>query len=187
MVPIPPPPAPPSTPVRPAPAQFAGDAAEIDPDSFLRPGQLTSGWRWLFVLGWAAICAGLFALADAVDTVGKPTWWMHPQSRAPLVFLLPLAAVVAGLANWRRSFWIGLVASIELGFSALADISRSPGAAVVQGALALAGLLITVASIAGRMRKPEPSTIVPDAASGAPLAPPDPTPPASSPSSSSTS
>jgi hypothetical protein len=140
-----------------------GATAEIDPDAFLRPGQLTSGWRWLFVLGWAAVCAGLFALADAVDTVGKPTWWMHPQSLAPLIFIAPLAAVVAGLANWRRSLWVGLVASLVIGVSALADISRSPGAAAVEGALALAGLLITAAAIAGRMRKPAQDATAPDA------------------------
>jgi hypothetical protein len=155
MVPIPPPPAPPSTPPRSAPPTLpAGAAAQVDPDSFLKPGQLTSGWRWFFVLGWAAICAGLFAIADAVDTVGKPTWWMHPQSRAPLIFIAPLAAVVLGLANWRRSLWVGALASVVIGVSALADRSRSPGAAAVEGALALAGLLITLAAIAGRMRKP---------------------------------
>jgi hypothetical protein len=157
MVPIPPPPAPPVSPPRPAPVAPEGAAIELDPDAFLRPGQLTSGWRWVFTLGWAAICAGLFALADAVDTVGKPTWWMHPQSLAPLIFIAPLAAVIAGLANWRRSLWVGLAASVVLGVSALFDISRSPGAAAVEGGLAFAGLLITVASIAGRMRKAEPT------------------------------
>src|SRR3954462_14326360 len=151
MVPTPPPPAPPSTPQRPATPAPAVAATEVDPDVDLRPGQLTSGWRWMFTLGWAAICAGLFALADAVDTVGKPTWWMHPQSRAPLIFIAPLAAVIVGLANLRRALWVGALASVVIGVSALADMSRTPGAAAVEGALALAGLLITVAAVAGRM------------------------------------
>ncbi len=111
----------------------------------------------MFTLGWAAICAGLFALADAVDTVGKPTWWMHPQSLAPLIFIAPGAAVIAGLTNWRRSVWVGVAASVALGVSALVDISRSPGGAAVEGGLAFAGLAITLASIAGRMRKPAPA------------------------------
>ncbi len=156
MVPIPPPPAPPTSPPA-LPAGREEAATELDPDLFLRPGQLTSGWRWVFTLGWAAICAGLFALADAVDTVGKPTWWMHPQSLAPLIFIAPVAAVIAGLANWRRSVWVGVAASVALGVSALVDISRSPGGAAVEGGLAFAGLLITLASIAGRMRKAEPA------------------------------
>ena len=115
-----------------------------------RPGQLTTGWRWVLVLGWAAIVIGLMAVGGAGDVLGKPPWWLD-GALVVVPFVVPLLALVAAYMNARWAIWVGLVGVVSLAVTALIDRSDSPGVAAATGVLALIGLLITVSSLAGRI------------------------------------
>jgi hypothetical protein len=115
-----------------------------------RPGQLTTGWRWVLVLGWAAIVVGLMAVGGAGDVLGKPPWWLD-GALVVVPFVVPLLALVAAYMNARWAIWVGLVGVVSLAVTALIDRSDSPGVAAATGVLALIGMLITVSSLAGRI------------------------------------
>lgn len=126
------------------------------------PGQLTEGWRWALAVTWALLLPALLALADAASSFGKPTWWMSDTSRAawqsPLPFLAPLIVTAAAAANWRRWPLAALVGVLGLGATAVADAGRTPSVALGEAALAAAGLLVSVACLAGRVRRaPSPA------------------------------
>ena len=70
-----------------------------------RPGQLTTGWRWVLVLGWAAIVIGLMAVGGAGDVLGKPPWWLD-GALVVVPFVVPVLALVAAYMNADgRSGW----------------------------------------------------------------------------------
>jgi hypothetical protein len=145
MVPIPPPPD--------TPSALPGLALpHADEPVHPAPGQLTTGWRWVLLLGWGMVVGGLFAVAGAGEVLGKPPWWM-PGIVAVVPFVLPVLAVIAASTNHRWALWIGLAAGVSLGLTALADASDSPGLAAATAVLALVGLLTTLAAFAGRVPK----------------------------------
>lgn len=93
----------------------------------------------------------LVAVAVSSRTVGKPPWWLGPStSPAPVVFALVPVALVGGafVATWwsaRLAPTVGVLCALGLGAVAAPDLSASPGVAAVQGAIALAMLLVSVA------------------------------------------
>ena len=115
-----------------------------------RPGQLTRGWQWVAILGWAVVVYGISAAGQGGDQLGKRPWWLH-GFLAPVPFLLPLAAGIAAIINWRRSTTVGLLAVVSTAAVAIADRTASPGVAAAEGAIALVGLLTTLAASAGRV------------------------------------
>ncbi len=150
MVPIPPPPHYEPTPAPPPPPPPPNQAA-----TFPKPGELTVGWHWVLTLGWAAVVVGLIAVADSARVLNKPPFWID---NGPLI-LVPFApAAAAGLAafiNHRFAVWIAGFAVVVLAVAGIVDRNASPGIAAALGALALIGALTTVASLAGRMPRPE--------------------------------
>jgi uncharacterized membrane protein HdeD (DUF308 family) len=121
-----------------------------------QPGQLTEGWRWVLAAGWALLMPALFALADAANSFGKPTWWLSDEATAawqsPIPFLAPLAVTAAAAANWRRWPLAALLGVVALAATAIADAGRSPSVALCEAALAGAGALVSGACFAGRVR-----------------------------------
>lgn len=98
----------------------------------------------------------LAAAALAGAAVGKPAWWIGSEIGPAQValwvlpFVPPIMAMVA-VRRWpRRSPWVGIACSLATGGVASADVTNSPGTAVVVGAVATAMLLASVASFAGR-------------------------------------
>lgn len=118
--------------------------------------QLTRTWRNVTALSWLVLGLAILALAISSRTLGKPTWWLGPESE-PRFFLLwatpfvgPFASIVASLRFSQWATHVSLGSSLVLAIVAVFDLSKSPGVAVGEFVLAGAGLLITVASLAGR-------------------------------------
>ena len=115
-----------------------------------RPGQLTTVWRWVLLLGWLAVIVGLMAVGGAGDVIGKVPWWLD-GALVVIPFVLPVLTVLAAIGNWRSAVWLGLASVVSVAVTALIDIDDSPGVAAATGVLALIGLLTTVSSFAGRV------------------------------------
>ncbi len=155
VVPIPPPPLPKSE------AESGHTDSDQPPMSYgipelhrarvnARPGQLTRGWQTIAVIGWAVVVYGISAAGQGGDQLGKRPWWLH-GFLVPIPFLLPLAAGIAAIINWRWSTVVGLLAVASTSVVAFADRTASPGVAAVEGVIALVGLLTTLAASAGRV------------------------------------
>jgi hypothetical protein len=124
------------------------------------PMQLTAGWSRTIFLGWAGLTCALASVGISSHIIGRPVFWLDDQRWAPPVLGL-LAILVAGpllvTAVWSYTGrpWIPAVSSastLVLAVSALIDRHNSPGAAVVTGALAIAGALLSVAAFLVRSR-----------------------------------
>ena len=115
-----------------------------------RPGQLTRGWQWIAIIGWAVVVYGISAAGQGGDQLGKRPWWLHGLL-VPIPFVLPLAAGITAIANWRNSTVVGLFAVASTAAVAIADRTASPGVAAAEGVIALVGLLTTLAASAGRV------------------------------------
>lgn len=120
-------------------------------ESGLRPP-----WAGLLSIGWIAIGVALVAVGAASRQIGKASWWLGDSvpTRPTVLWLVPLVGpFVAVMASRRPALWaLGFSALATLGVAAVAagDLGTSPGAAVLQFALAGAGALLTVAASAGR-------------------------------------
>lgn len=118
----------------------------------LAPGQLSPGWRTTSTVGWLGVVIGLFAIHDTADFIGKPTWWqLHSLGLVP--FIIPLIAGGVAYVNWRWTVWVSFVGALSIGVSALVSRTVAPGAALVEAAIALAVVLLTIACLAGRVRQ----------------------------------
>lgn len=98
----------------------------------------------------------VLALAISSRSLGKPAWWLGPESQ-PRFFLLwatpfvpPLASIITSLRFSRWATQVSLVSSLALAVVAVFDLQNSPGIAVGEFVLAGAGVLISIASLAGR-------------------------------------
>lgn len=124
----------------------------------LAPGQLTPGWRNLLIVGWIGVILGLAAVWKSSWTLGFPTWWLGPQEdpRFPpllvLPFVLPMVVVVNAIRNTRYTAIVGIFASVVAQNIAWGDVGHQIKLAVVEFALAAAGLAISAASLAGMVR-----------------------------------
>jgi hypothetical protein len=127
--------------------------------------RLTSGWSRTLFLGWSSLVVALACTGISSHIIGRPVFWLDDQ-RWSAWLLVALAVAVTGpsifCAFWSylNGAWVPLIsgaATAVLAAAALIDRHDSPGAAVVQGALAGAGLLFTGASLAGRFRTPSQS------------------------------
>ncbi|MEO5899663.1 MAG: hypothetical protein ABIR68_05975 [Ilumatobacteraceae bacterium] len=144
-----------TTPLPPVPPPPAPVYAQPRP---LAPGQLTSGWRNLLIIGWIGVILGLTAVWKSSWTLGFPTWWLGPQAdpRFPLLlilpFILPFVVVINAIRNTRYTPFVGIVAALVAENIAWGDVGHQIKFAVVEFALAGAGLAISAASLAGMVR-----------------------------------
>ena len=118
--------------------------------------QLTRTWRNVTALSWLVLGFAILALAISSRSLGKPAWWLGPESN-PRFFIIwatpfvpPLASIIASLRFSRWATLVSLLSALALALIALVDINSSPGIAVGEFVLAGAGALIAVASLAGR-------------------------------------
>lgn len=111
-------------------------------------------------IGWCGLILALVCTGVSSHIIGRPVYWLDDQRWSPFVLVL-MALIVTGpalaAAIWSLidAPWIPLVsgaASIVLAVAAVIDRNSSPGSAVVEGALALAAVLLSSASFAGRYR-----------------------------------
>jgi hypothetical protein len=153
MTPLPPPP--------PEPVRASATRSSA------RPGELTPAWRVVFCIGWIGVVLVFAAVWKSGRTLGLAPWWLGPSGDPHSVFVnlipfvLPVATVVAALRNLRHLPYIGVVAALGTAVVALVDSRDFGGIAAVEFAAAAAGLLVSVASLAGLLRaaadvEPEP-------------------------------
>lgn len=120
------------------------------------PGSLVPWSRVANLMVWAGITVGLAMVAHSSSVTGLGTWWMGPPGHQTnvltimLPFLVPLGMLILVLSWSTRVPWFGILGSVLLGAVAVADISHVKGYALVEGALAVCGLVVSVASIFGR-------------------------------------
>lgn len=133
-----------------------------------RPGQLTLGWRTVFIVGWAGVVLGLGAVLKSSRTMGLSTWWLGPNADPNsivlqlLPFVVPGAVIVLAFRNARFLPYIGLIGALLLGAISVGDLGRFDGLAQVELATAAVGLLISLAAFAGLLRPGPPAPAVPD-------------------------
>lgn len=123
------------------------------------PGQLTAQWTQVFWIGWLLVAGSFAAIWYSSRLVGLSTWWLGPSTE-PRFFLLnvlpfvaPLGLCAAGLTRVRWLPWWGIGGALVTAGIAALDISRVPGYAVIEFALAGAGLLVSVACFGGMYRR----------------------------------
>lgn len=149
--PLPPPPPIPRNP-------FSGRRAQawVRPDPL--PGHLTPGWRLAFGLAWAAIVAGNAAVWESSRIIGLSTWWLGADAEPQVLvvqllpFYGPLIATIAAISMWRYLPYLGIAVALAGAGIACGDLGRVRWLAVVELVLAGAGLLVSVASLAGMYR-----------------------------------
>jgi hypothetical protein len=141
-------------------------APPTDDTHRLRPGQLATAWRTTFIAGWVGVVAGIGAVWQACRVGGIAPWWLGPETNRKSVFLIalpflpPAIAIVAAVRGLRYTCQIGIICGLALAAIALGDLEY-PGLALVEAILGFAGVIISVACLAGRMRPPEePAQVV---------------------------
>ncbi len=108
---------------------------------------------------WVAIVAALGIVAGASEVIGRQVWWLGDDERRAPIFVVVLPAIaplVTVLAAANNRTWVpyaSVVATLTTLLTAWGDRHRSPGAALVELALGVAGLLVTIASFSARYRK----------------------------------
>jgi hypothetical protein len=139
----------------PLPPQLDSDAW---PQGLRFPGQLAPGWRLVFGIGWALVIACNAAVWETSRIIGLSTWWLGADAEPRflliqlLPFYAPIVTAVAAISNWRRVPYLGIGAAAVGAAIAAGDLGRVRWIAVVELVIAAAGLLISVAAIAGMYR-----------------------------------
>lgn len=113
---------------------------------------ITPAWRIALVIGWLAVMAGVASFANSGFLVASSPFWIDWPLLSILPFVIPVAAVLALLRDWRHSLLASLAGALSLAVVAVIDIgagSRPVGKGEL--ALAAAGVLLTVAGMAGRI------------------------------------
>jgi hypothetical protein len=126
-------------------------AADRPPPAWWR-AQLTLPWRWVVGVTWGAVCAGYGALLDLGDYLGKlPAWWDWRWVAA----LVPLATIVTVVLDRGGALLLSLASTVLVAALALVDLAADrTGLAAVEGVLAVAGLLVTLAALSGQRGEP---------------------------------
>lgn len=125
---------------------------------------LTSPWCRVMSIGWSGLALALVCTGISSHIIGRPVFWLDDQ-RWPIVLVCAFAILVVG-PSFLTALWsyanrpsipiVSGVASAVLIGAAVADRHGSPGAAVVEGALACAATLLTAASFVVRVRPQRP-------------------------------
>lgn len=124
----------------------------------VRPGQLSTGWANVHAVAWAGVCLGLGVVAIASRRMGLSVWWLGPETNPTpffvtvVPFVMPAVAVLWTLAGRTRAPLVGVLAAIATAGVAAGDLSRVRGLAAVEFALAVGGLLVSLAAFSGVLR-----------------------------------
>ena len=117
---------------------------------------LTNTWRSVAVVSWLLVFFAIIAVAVTSRNIGKPTWWLGPQSNPSFVllwalpFVAPIASIIAAIKFGRVASYVGFGSALLVGAIGAADIDNTPGVALIECAIAIASALIAIATFAGR-------------------------------------
>ena len=127
----------------------------INQQSTERTG-LTGTWRTVAVVSWLLVFFAIMAVAVTSRNIGKPTWWLGPESNPSFVllwalpFVAPIASIIAAIKFGHIASFVGFGAALFLGAIGVADINGTPGVALIECAIAISSALIAIATFAGR-------------------------------------
>jgi membrane-bound metal-dependent hydrolase YbcI (DUF457 family) len=119
---------------------------------------LTGTWRTITIASWLLVFFAIMAVAVTSRNIGKPTWWLGPESNPSFVllwalpFLAPIASIIAAIKFGHIASFVGFGAALFLGAIGVADISGTPGVALIECAIAISSALIAIATFAGRTK-----------------------------------
>lgn len=145
-------------PVEPAPTSATGTDAG-DGVGTPSAGTLTPFFTTVFWVSWMGVAAGLAAVWFSARTMGFSTWWLgtEAQPRFIVVSLLPFVApIFLAVSALRRQPWLpylGCIGAAAVFAVGLCDIGRPAAYWVAELLIALGGLLVSVASLAGMHRR----------------------------------
>ena len=123
-----------------------------------RAGELTVPWRTTVLVTWVGIVLVYASVWRTARTMGLSTWWLGPPATPRMLvvqllpFLPPLAMVIAASRPTRHLPLAGVLASLAGAAIAIGDLGRFDRIALLQLVAAAAGLLVSVASLAGVLR-----------------------------------
>jgi len=116
---------------------------------------LGDGWKTVHLFTWSSVFACLVTLTVSSRTIGRPIWWIGPQSdpASPVLLLIPIALVVVPVLTAYRVPQRAGVATIgaALGVMAcgLVAISSTPAIAIAVMVVGFAALMASIACLAG--------------------------------------
>ncbi len=135
--------------------------SSLPPPSQAQPetaGSLTKPWVNAVIISQLLITGSLLTLTFSARAIGKPTWWLG-SLHDPAFFLLwflpfvaPIAMLVTVIKFSRILPYIGLASTLFLVAISISDLSRTPGIALGEIAMAVCMALTTIAALAGRRR-----------------------------------
>ncbi len=117
---------------------------------------LTNTWRTVTVVSWLLVLFAIIAVAVTSRNIGKPTWWLGPESNPSFIllwalpFVAPIASIIAAIKFGRIASFVGFGSALFLGAIGIADINSTPGVALIECTIAIASALIAIATFAGR-------------------------------------
>ncbi len=160
-----------SLPPPPAPGTYPGPST-VAPDDVRvripRSGELTVPWRTTLLIAWVGIVLVYASVWRTARTMGLSTWWLGPSAEPRvfvvqlLPFLAPLVMVIAASRPTRYLPIVGIVAGVSGALIAIGDLGRFDRLALLELTAAAAGLLVSVASMAGMLRsEPEVDRSIP--------------------------
>lgn len=126
------------------------------------PGRPTRGWSVVLLIGWLFMAASVILVGVSSHVIGRPVFWLDDQrwgivgaALITAILAVPFGAVLV-LIYYRGPLvpLASILTTAELMVLAILDRHGSPGAAVVIGGLAVAGLLLSLATFGGRFRHP---------------------------------
>jgi len=116
----------------------------------------TRPWRALATISWVGVLVCQLVAVITSRNIGKPTWWLGPESnpQVPVLWVLPflitVAALVAAQRPGRLSIVVHLVCVVLLVVVAALDVRDTPGIATLEFVIAFVALLNTAVSAAAR-------------------------------------
>ncbi len=125
----------------------------------LRPGSLTPRWTTTFWLGWAGVAGGFISVWYSSRVTGLATWWLGPEAEPRFVlvnlvpFVAPIGLCVLALSHRRWLPHLGIAGAAITAAVGAADLGRIRGYGIIELILAGAGLVLSVASFAGMLRR----------------------------------
>ena len=120
---------------------------------------LTNTWRTVAVVSWLLVSFAIIAVAVTSRNIGKPTWWLGPESNPSfmllwaLPFVAPIASIIAAIKFGHIASYVGFGSALLLGAIGAADINNTPGVALVECVIAVSSALIALATFAGRINQ----------------------------------
>ena len=118
-------------------------------------GSISYGWRTVHLITWSSVFACLVTLTVSSRTIGRPIWWIGPQSdpASPVLLLIPIALVVVPVLTAyqvpQRTGIVTIGAAVGVMACGLVAISSTPAIAIATMVVGLAALMASIACLVG--------------------------------------